>query len=213
MATLTLRRDSPLTDAERAVVPPGCSIVSGMGDAVLRVDLNMTVSSLLDFAFRLGQAVPGARLEVGGVGALSASLPAHVPSADEAAPGGAPAVMETDRWALLKTGKLEQALALFEGTELDMTGRERIRELFASTDPANVAAAIDVAAATNWRSFATTLRRVLNHGDVGVRTSAARAIGRLAGPALVPALQNMASDPSPDVREAAAEAIRAIEGG
>lgn len=191
MAQLTVTRTTPLSADERDALPEGIKAVTDEGEVVARGDLTLPTAELARVCFVLGQAIPG-----GTLGYAEAAAPL--------APSG------IDPWKLLDDGDIDGAEQAFEGRELDPEGRDRVRELFRSTDPAEVALAIRIARATNWRSFVTQLRRTVEHGDVNVRRDCARAIGRLAGPSLVPILEKLLSDTSPEVQQAARDALAEI---
>jgi alkyl hydroperoxide reductase subunit AhpF len=52
---------------------------------------------------------------------------------------------------------------------------------------------------------------LLSHEDVGLRGDTAELLGKIGNPAAIPALKRTLEDPDPDVREAAAEALEALE--
>ena len=52
---------------------------------------------------------------------------------------------------------------------------------------------------------------LLSHEDVGLRGDTAELLGKIGNPAAIPALKKTLEDPDPDVREAAAEALEAME--
>lgn len=128
------------------------------------------------------------------------------------APASAPLdVRGMDPWAALDSGDRALAERIFaSGYELDMLGRDRTREMFNSTDPDTCALACRIVGYTNWKSFATSLRRVLDHGDVRVRRDAVTALGKLAGLVMLPAVEGLLNDPSPEVRAAAKGAADTI---
>lgn len=95
----------------------------------------------------------------------------------------------------------------FEGTGLDMDGRDRVRDMLRSSDPVQLALGCRICAATGWRTAAQNMRRLLGHADTDVRVAAAEAIGRLAGPAMEHYLKPLVQDPNEAVRAAALTAI------
>jgi len=190
---------------------PGDSVPSGLvldpARGVAWVDLVASdLPALVATVVTLARALPQAEFAV----ELSPAEAALVPSTPAAAPDAA--ATPQGAWALLDAGQLAAAVAAFAVEGLDSAGRERARALAASTDPAQVALACQIAAAANWRSFVTPMRRMLEHADTRVRTEAVRAIGVLAGPSMLAGLQRLASDPSPDVRAAVTQAMATIEG-
>lgn len=205
MARLLLHRSTPLTLDEASRLPEGARVDNGPHGGRVELVLRDHTPDLVAAAYRLGAAVPDGLIEW--VSDPQTTLvPAADPTLDEL-----PQV-EATPWSLLDAGQEAAALAAFATHGLDPDGRERVRVLFQSTDPVQVALACRIATAANWRSFVTPLRRVLDHGDVRVRAEAVRAIGVLAGPALSWQIERMIQDPSPDVRRAVIEALAAIEG-
>jgi hypothetical protein len=95
----------------------------------------------------------------------------------------------------------------FEGTSLDMDGRDRVRDMLRSNDPVQLALGCRICAATGWRTAAQNMRRLLGHEAQDVRVAAAEAIGRLAGPAMEHYLKPLVQDPNKAVRAAALTAI------
>lgn len=207
MARLLLARSEPITLAEACLLPEGARVDNGPAGGRVELLCAEDPATLARMAYALGQAAPGGRLEVELRAALVASSPTLDPLyTEEQLPP------PDSAWALLERGLEEPALEAFARQGLDPDGRERVRELFQSTDPAQVALACRIATAANWRSFVTPLRRVLDHADVRVRAAAVRAVGALAGPALAWQIERMIQDPSPEVRKAVLEALAAIEG-
>lgn len=206
MPILELRRSSPLSAAEIARLPDRCRAVPEPADdhVVARAEVDLPTAELARFAFALGQAVPDAELAV-------TEPPAQVDTPAEDTGEADDDIDRNDPWALLDAGRIDEAEAAFDGFSLDMEGRDRVRRLYMSTDPKEIALGCRIAGLTGWKSMATNMRRSLNHADTRVRRDAAWAIGKLAGPALIPPLQRLLDDPSPEVREAASEAIAAIE--
>lgn len=203
MARLLLHRSTPLTLAEASRLPEGARVDNGPHGGRVELVLAEDAPSLVQAAYQLGAAVPDGVIELEQATALAAAPPP--PTAEDLPPPTTP-------WGLLAAGQEPAALAAFAANGLDPDGRERVRVLFQSTDPVQVALACRIATAANWRSFVTPLRRVLDHGDVRVRAEAVRAIGVLAGPALSWQIERMIQDPSPEVRRAVIEALAAIEG-
>lgn len=229
MPGFTLHRDHPLSEEEWSRLPGGSEIVSDGTDVVARADVDGPLLELLHFVAVLARAVPDARMVVRQTAAvtdISAGIPqisalntlpgiadgrAGLPLADEAAPPPDPSLMREDPWDLLDRGEFERAEQRFAmGYDLDPAGRDRVRDMFNSTDPATSALGCRLAGYTNWKSFVMTLRRALEHADVRVRRDAVTAIGKLAGPALVPALEERLRDPSPEVQQATREALARI---
>jgi hypothetical protein len=116
------------------------------------------------------------------------------------------------RWLRVEEADLSVVEDAFVGTELDMDGRERVRELLRSSDPVRLELGCRICTVTGWRTAAQTMRTLLRHPAPGVRAAAAEGIGLLAGPAMEHYLKPLSSDPDPAVREAAAEAIERLQG-
>lgn len=234
MPTFTLHRDRALTEDEWSRLPRGSVVVTDATDTVVRADVDGPLLELLSFCASLARAIPDARLlirqsqaviDVAAGTSLSVveTLPALAGEAGEPmdatmsaavsqdAPPLDPALMREDPWELYDSGDVLRAEARFAlGYELDMSGRDRVRELFNSTDPAVSALGCRLAGYTNWKSFVTALRRAVDHADVRVRRDAVTAIGKLAGPAMSPVIEAKLRDPSPDVQAAAREALAQI---
>ena len=225
MPTFTLHRDRPLSEDEWSHLPRGTVVVTDGSDTVARADVDGPLLELLSFTASLARSVPDARLlirqtaavvDIAQGASVSAvqTLPAvsdgaaQAPQPASAADPADPALLREDPWELFDRGDVARAEARFAlGYELDMAGRDRVRELFNSTDPATCALACRLSGYTNWKSFVTTLRRVVDHGDVRVRRDAVTAIGKLAGPAMAPVLDEKTRDPSPEVAAAARAAL------
>ncbi|MCK6503300.1 hypothetical protein L6R53_07870 [Myxococcota bacterium] len=215
MPTLLLSRSAPITLAEAERLPVGARVDNGPGGGQVALELpGRDLAALLQAAAALARAVPDAVLTAQGLPDLAApvapALPAPVAPTAAAQGGAAPA--DADPWALLDAGQVDAALLAFAREGLDPAGRERVRQLFQSTAPEQVAVACRIATAAGWRSFVTSIRRVLDHGDTRVRVAAVQAVGALAGPSMQGAAEKMRNDPSPDVRQAAVAAVAAIEG-
>lgn len=238
MPVFTLHRDHALTEEEWTRLPAGCHAISDGTDLVARAEVERPLGELLAFTAALARGIPDARLrieipaanlEVGAsnLPVLVGSAPvvvsgAHetgmVPTSATPSPAQTAPTLHADAdlsgmnpWDLLDSGDRAGAERVFAaGYELDMNGRDRLRELFNSTDPDTCAFACRVIGATNWKSFATNLRRVLNHADVRVRRDAVTALGKLAGVVMLNAVEPLLNDPSPEVRIAARAAVEAI---
>ncbi|MEC7947634.1 MAG: HEAT repeat domain-containing protein, partial [Myxococcota bacterium] len=133
--------------------------------------------------------------------AMAAAVP---PAAGAASP---PAPPLARRWTRAAQGDPSVVEEEFEGTSLDMQGRDRVRDMLRSGDPAVLAIGCRICAATNWRTAAQNMRQLLVHESQDVRAAAAEAIGRLAGPAMEHYLKPLLDDPEASVREAAHTAI------
>ncbi len=232
MPGFVLYRDHALTEEEWAKLPRGCEVVTDGTEMVARAEVDGPLLELLHFVAALARAIPDARLVIRqhaavtdvGAGmaqvAVSETLPVlsegaeQAPSAGRAsdeAPPPDPALLRADPWELMDQGELARAEQRFAmGFELDMAGRDRVRDMFNSTDPAVSAMGARLSGYTNWKSFVTTLRRGLDHADVRVRRDCVAAIGKLAGPAMVPSIEEKLRDPSPEVQAAAREALKRI---
>lgn len=225
MPHFSLRRERPLSEEEWARLPRGAEVISDGSDLVVTADINGSTLDLIAFAAALARAVPDARFLVSqpaqsmevSAGASLSSLKVEAAPRETvtAAPADVPAdtaLLKEDPWELLDAGDAERAEKRFAaGYALDMAGRDRTREMFHSTDPEECAFACRIAGYTGWKSFVHTMRRVLEHGDVRVRRDAAAAIGKLAGPALTPALEERLNDPSPEVRAAVKGALAQLK--
>lgn len=228
MPTFVLHRATALTEEEWTRLPRGAEAVNDGTDMVARAEVDGPLLDLLVFTAALARAVPDGRLLIrlsaaiadvaAGAAATTALQTVQQDAGAEPPPvlevveaADDPALKREDPWALLDRGDLARAERRFAmGYELDMTGRDRVRELFNSTDPATSALGARLAGYTNWKSFVTTLRRAVDHADVRVRRDVVIAIGKLAGPAMVPALEDRLRDPSPEVQAAARDAIARI---
>jgi hypothetical protein len=190
MPILEVLRETPLTPDEARRLPEGAEAIAA-GGVVARITAQRATEGLLQLAFTLGLAVPGGKLQVKDDQVMAA--------------------VDIDPWKLFDQGDTEAAERAFRGKGLDPDGRDRVRNLFLSQDPQKIAFACRVAGITGWKSFVTNLRRTVDHADVRVRRDTAEAIGLLAGIGLVPVLEKMARDQSPDVAQAARDAIARIE--
>lgn len=130
---------------------------------------------------------------------------AALPGAGTAAPPPAPPLAR--RWTRAAQGDLSVVEEEFEGTGLDMQGRDRVRDMLRSDDPVVLAMGCRICAATNWRTAAQNMRQLLAHESRDVRAAAAEGIGRLAGPAMEHYLKPLLDDPDSSVRAAAQTAI------
>ncbi len=218
---LQLRRGRPLDMGEIGRLPNGCVAVSGDGDLIARAQVQLPTSQLVALAVAMARAIPDSRFEVEDPDGHSRSvsperfsspqLPAPVgDAASGASAPPSPSRASGNPWSLLAAGKVSEAEAAFDGIPLDSGGRDRVRAMLRSTQPAKVAQGCRIARLTGWRSAVHNLRPHLRHADADVRLDAAQAIGALAGPAMEPALRPLLADPSPEVREATASAITAL---
>lgn len=226
MPTLRLHRYKPLTPSEIGRLPGGTVGVRGSDDVVARVEFEGSLDKLLLLTFRLGQAVPDAKLSAEGLELLGTlgSAPAEasfeadedtlIPDDAEGGSGGAggPALPSKDLLTLLREGDEEGAAALIADKGLHPQEQGEVRRLFMSTDPEEVVVACTAARLAGHRTFAMNIRRHLKHADSRVRLAAAEALGALGGPSLVPALRGLLGDPNPDIQAAAEAAIARIEG-
>lgn len=133
------------------------------------------------------------------------AAPAPLPFADSPPPPLAPP--PATRWTRAAEGDVSVVEDEFEGTSLDMDGRDRVRDMLRSEDPVQLEIGCRICAATGWRTAAQNMRRLLGHEDMNVRVAAAEAIGRLAGPAMEHYLKPLVQDPNKAVRAAALTAI------
>ncbi|MCB9780007.1 MAG: HEAT repeat domain-containing protein [Alphaproteobacteria bacterium] len=214
MARIVLTRATPLRLDEAAELPEGATVDNGDAGARVVVEHDSAdLDGLIQAAVALGRALPDAALTVEDLAVAAPASAAPRPTYTRAAPSDAALGQATvGAWKLFEAGQHDEAVAAFQGASLDGAGRDRVRDLLHSTDPAQVALACRIAAATDWRSFVSQMRRVLDHGDGRVRAQAVRAIGALAGPAMIWHLEKLSEDASPEVREAVAAAITEIEG-
>lgn len=117
-----------------------------------------------------------------------------------------------DAWALLEAGKPDEARALLTAGPLSYPDQSKLRRLFSDRDADKLVFALEVATATDFRSAASSLRRLLGHSAVEVRLAAVRAAGALAGPSMTVPVRRVLEDASEDeaVKQAAAEALQAL---
>jgi hypothetical protein len=117
-----------------------------------------------------------------------------------------------DAWALLDAGELDAARALLTAGPLSYPDQSKLRRLFSDRDTAKLVFALEVATATDFRSAASSLRRLLSHDSADVRLAAVRAAGALAGPSMTVPVRRRLEDPSEDpaIQQAAAEALEAL---
>jgi hypothetical protein len=210
MTTLLLRRTSPLSVRELSQLPRGCVGVQGESDIIARATIKLPLPRLLSFAVAMGRAIPDARFE--SFEEAEGELPPPGPEA-ELPPAELELAEEPDPWALIAAGDYNGAEAVLgRRAALDPDGRDRVRALLGSTDPAEVALACRLARLTRWKSLAQNMRSLVQHADVRVRRDAVTAMGVLTGPAFVPVVRPLLQDPSPEVREAAAAALAQLGG-
>ncbi|NOY24714.1 MAG: hypothetical protein GXP62_02480 [Oligoflexia bacterium] len=210
MARLVLSRSTPITLAEATALPLRARVDNGAHGGRVELDLpGRDLPVLLDAAFALGAAVPDGILQGHDLPGLT-ELDLAPTTTDPRQATPSPTAPPTP-WDLLEAGPLDPALLAFSDQGLDPDGRERVRTLFHSTDPAQTALACRIATATQWRSFVTSLRRVLNHADTRVRLAAVQGIGAMAGVGMIWQVEKLRQDPSPEIRQAVAQAIAAIE--
>lgn len=222
MATLTLRRASPLSDEEKLRLPPGC--VAGGDEGVVAVaKAEGSLAAMLAFAAAVARAVPDAELVVQ-VPASAAALPGlegarPAPAPVEPAPAEGVGLVpvdeavpaDADPWALLDRGEHDRAARALEGKVLDDTGRTRLRFLLSAGSVEDVVFALRASRVTGWKSAVTSVRRFTEHEEPEVRAEAALAIGALAGASQLMLLEKMSRDKAPAVREAALKAIESIQ--
>ena len=77
----------------------------------------------------------------------------------------------SDPWVVLESGDEDGAKALFLQQKLSSDGRQRVRELLASSDPAVLAQACRISRWGQW-SAPMVMRRLLKHADPVVRLEA-----------------------------------------
>ena len=223
MPILELRRDAPLSPRERAMLPGGCAVINDEPGILARANSTLPLPRLLQLAVAMGRAVPDAALyveEERGAEALygleKEAPPAPVAAEPAVAARGARKVYDDHQlsdadpanpWSSLDLSDIDRAAARFVGHALDGPGRERVRALLKSTNPAEIALGCRVAGVTGWRSAVQQVKPCLRHADSRVRVEAARAVGLLGGPALSLQLRGMVEDAAPEVREAVAAAL------
>lgn len=144
-------------------------------------------------------------VRTGGAASTSPVSPAPAPVPEPLIPAAGP-----DPWALLKRGKREEAESAFKGHPLDEDGRQRVRELLSSDEPAQVALGCRISRLTKWTSASAMIGRVLYRDESMIRLEAVRALGVLAGSGMEPALHMLLRDAEPDVRRAAQRSINQI---
>ncbi len=228
MPVLLLRRDAPLTDAERARLPAGATSVNEPGGVIARLTVDGEQSRVISAAVALARAVPDAEFvvrvpateaSVGGVAGVAGVAAAPVVTDSPAQPEGAegdtaPAEAAeqdfVDPWVALDRGERDRAMRRFAAVPLSADGRERVRRMVLSANPVEVIDALRIARVTDFKSFFSNARRVSDHSDPGVRAESALAIGSLAGFSQLTLLEKMLKDPDASVREAAKQAISFI---
>ncbi|MCK6517741.1 hypothetical protein L6R46_22090 [Myxococcota bacterium] len=229
MPVLLLRRDAPLTDAERARLPAGAASVNEPGGVIARLTVDGEPSRVISAAVALARAVPDAEFvvrvpateaSVGGLAGVAGVAAAPVVSdspaqAEEgAAEGAAPAEAAeqdfVDPWVALDRGERDRAMRRFAAVPLTGDGRERVRRMVLSANPVEVIDALRIARVTDFKSFFSSARRVSDHSDPAVRAEAALAIGTLAGFSQLTLLEKMLKDADASVRESAKQAISLI---
>ena len=207
MARLVLTLSSPLSLSAAAALPEGCAVENGPAGATVRAELrDEDLVGLVAMTAALARALPEAQIRLEGVPVAGAEARPVTERTEAAAGAGA------DAWDLVEAGRAEEALVVLAGKALDSAGRDRVRELVQSGDPAQVVLACRIAAATDWRSFVTTMRALLGHAEAPVRAAAVRAIGALAGPSMTWQLLKLGQVADAQVRAAVIEAVAAIEG-
>ena len=92
---------------------------------------------------------------------------------------------------------------MFAAEGLDTKGRERVRNMLKSDDADQVVLGCQISATTQWRSSVQNMRRLVDHPEAAVRAEVARALGVLAGRAMVPIVRRLLADDDSDVRAAA----------
>ncbi len=224
MPTLRLHRYTNLTPSEIGQLPGGTVGVRGSSDVVARVEFDGSLDKLVLLAFRLGQAVPDAKLSAEGLqllGTLGSSAEASmaptgaeektvINEAGEEEP--APKLPTKDLLTLLREGDLDSARDLLGEKGLTSAEQGDVRRLFMSTEPEDVVVACLAARLSSHRTFAMNIRRHLKHADSRVRLAATEALGALGGPSLVPAIRGLLGDANPEIVAAAEAAIARIEG-
>lgn len=228
MPVLLLRRDAPLTDAERARLPAGTASVNEPGGVIARLTVDGELSRVISAAVALARSVPDAEFVVrvpateasvsgvAGVAGLAATtstavVPSDAPAQAEGAADGAEAEQDfVDPWVALDRGERDRAMRRFAAVPLSADGRERVRRMVLSANPVEVIDALRIARVTDFKSFFSNARRVSDHSDPGVRAESALAIGSLAGFSQLTLLEKMQKDPEASVREAAKQAIQFI---
>ena len=230
MPVLLLRRDAPLTDAERARLPAGTASVNEPGGVIARLTVDGEQGRVISAAVALARSVPDAEFvvrvpateaSVGGVAGVAgvaattsgstAIVPADSPAqADGAAPEEAAEQDFVDPWVALDRGERDRAMRRFAAVPLSAEGRERVRRMVLSANPVEVIDALRIARVTDFKSFFSNARRVSDHSDPGVRAESALAIGSLAGFSQLTLLEKMLKDPDASVRDAAKQAIQFI---
>jgi len=129
-----------------------------------------------------------------------------LPAAPAAPPPPAP-----DRFTDAVRRPWDEVADQFAPDSLDIAGRDRVRAMLKSDDPAEVTAGCRIATATGWRTTVQAMRRLLDHPDAQIRAVAATGIGALAGPAMEHLLRRrVEQDPDPAVQAAAQAGIAAI---
>lgn len=232
MPTLELRRPSPLTRRERTLLPGGLDLVDDEAPVLARIQLLVPLPRFVELAVALARAVPDAEVRVieeagtrpsesAPAPVAGASLPAS-PAPDRSADARHAAMVPKRRtfddhgltdddpdnpWTALDLSDIDRAAARFDGHTLDSQGRDRVRTMLRSTDPAELATACRIARVTGWRSTVQAIKRCVRHADTRVRLEAVQALFALGGPSMALAVRPLAKDPAPEVRQAAAAAL------
>lgn len=116
-----------------------------------------------------------------------------------------------DPWTLWDDGDSAAAEAAFTTHTLDSDGRARVRAMLQSPATDQIVYGCRIARLTGWRSTTMALRRLLSHEDASVREAAVRAVGALAGPALIRSVRVLVQDNNSQVRAAAMSALLSLE--
>lgn len=130
---------------------------------------------------------------------------------DEENASGADGPDPSDPWTVLEAGDEDGAKALFLQQKLNSDGRQRVRELLASSEPAVLAQACRISRWGQW-SVPLVMRRLLKHADPVVRLEAVTSLGVMAGLSLLRDVQPLLRDSDPAVQAAAAVAVRQMRG-
>jgi len=113
---------------------------------------------------------------------------------------------------LLNKGKTDEAMEVLASVlPLSQTDHVAIHQHFTSNLSINMIFVCEASIRFQWKTMVLKLRTGLRHPDAKVRSIILKAIGLLAGPALLPSVQLLTSDPDESVRKEAARALKRLK--
>ena len=135
--------------------------------------------------------------------------PQIMPAAEPAAePVGVSAQELDPAWAMLASGEVEEAAAMFQERGEIPGDLAHLVGMFASEQGEVVALGCRVAGWLGWPGGARLLQRATSHHSSEARMAAVKALGRLGSPETEPILHMLTMDPDPTVGRAAQRALR-----